>query len=113
MYPYKVQLVQSLQPLDIRQRLTYAVGFQEIARNDINFIHNLIMGDEAPFHLNGHVNAQNIKFWGTENPRIAHASKLHSRKVKACCAVTSERIIGPYFFKEKVYVNKPPNYPTA
>ena len=43
MYPYKVQLVQSLQPLDMQQRLTYAVRFQEIARSDINFIHNLMI----------------------------------------------------------------------
>ena len=81
MYPYKVQLVQSLQPLDLQQRLTYAVRFQEIARNNINFIHKLIMGDEAHFHLNGHVNKQNMRFWGTENPRNVHASQLHPRKV--------------------------------
>ena len=56
------------------------------------------MGDEAHFHLNGHVNKQNMRFWGTENPRIAHASKLHLRKVTVWCGVTSERIIGLYFF---------------
>ena len=42
-YTYKVQSVQSLQPLDMQQWLTYADRLQEIARNTINFIHNLIM----------------------------------------------------------------------
>ena len=49
MYPYKVQLVQSIQPLDLQQRLNYAIRSQEILRININFIHNLIMGDEAHF----------------------------------------------------------------
>ena len=100
MYPYKVQLVQSLQPLDMQQRLTYAVKFQEIARNDINFTHNLIIRNEAHFHLNGHVNKQDIRVWNTENPRIAYAIELHPRKVTVWCGVTSERIIGPYFFED-------------
>ena len=82
MYSYEVQLLQSLQPLDIQQRQTYAVRFQKIARNDINFIHNLIMGDEAPFYLNGHVNKQNMRFWGTENTPMAHASELHQVKLQ-------------------------------
>ena len=47
-----------------------------------NFIHNLIIGDEAHFHLYGHVNKQNMRFWGMKNPQIAHPSelqiKLHS-----------------------------------
>ena len=100
MYPYKVQLVQSLQPPDFQKRLNYAVRFQRTARNDNEFIHKLIMGDEAHFHLNGHVNKQNTRFWGTENPRQVHASPLHPVKVTAWCGVTSERVIGPFFFED-------------
>ena len=57
------------------------------------------MGDEGHFHLNGHVNKQNMRFWSRENPRIAHASELHPRKVIVWCGVTSEGIIGPCFFE--------------
>ena len=92
--------MQSLQPLDMHQRLTYALRFHETARNNSNFIYNLIMGDEAHFHLNGHVNKQNMRFWGTENLQIAYASELHPRKVTIWCGVTSERIIGLYFFED-------------
>ena len=113
MYPYKIQLVQSLQLLDMRQWLTHAVKFQEIAKNDIKFIYNLIMGDKAYIHLNGHVNKQNMRFWGTDNPRIAHVSELHPCKVTVWCVVTSERIIGSYFFEDSdenavVSINKSP-----
>ena len=58
------------------------------------------MEDEAHFHLNGHVNKQNMRFWGTENLQITHASKLHPRKVTVLCGVTSERFIGPYLFED-------------
>ena len=47
MYPYKVQLVHALKPIGYQQRLNHAVRIQEMAREDNNFIHNLIMGDEA------------------------------------------------------------------
>ena len=58
------------------------------------------MGDEAHFHLNGHVDKQNMRFWGAENPQIAHASELHPHKVTVWCGLTSERMIGPYFFED-------------
>ena len=41
-----------------------------------------------------------MRFWGSKNPQTAHSSELHPRKVKVWCGVTSERIIGPHFFKD-------------
>ena len=58
------------------------------------------MGYEAHFHLHGHVNKQNMRFWGAKNPRIAHASELHPRKITVWCGITSGIIIGPYFFED-------------
>ena len=58
------------------------------------------MGDEARFHLNGYVNKQNTRFWGTENPRQVHASPMHPVKVTVWCGVNSERVIGPFFFED-------------
>ena len=100
MYPYKVQLVQSLPSPDFQKRLNYAVRFQETARNDNEFIHKLIMGDEAHFNLNRCVNKQNTRFWGTENPWQVHASPMHPVKVTVWCGVTSERVIGLFFFED-------------
>lgn len=38
-------------------------------REDNGFIHNMIMSDEAHYHLNGFINKQNCKSWSTVNPR--------------------------------------------
>ena len=51
------------------------------------------MTDEAHFHLNGYLNKQDLRFWGTENPR--------------CCIsinyTLSDTLLlwnnGPYFFE--------------
>ncbi|KAK3863613.1 hypothetical protein Pcinc_030639 [Petrolisthes cinctipes] len=77
LFPYKVQLVQQLKPKDYQQRLQYAVRIQELARNYRNFTQNLMMTDEAHFHLNGFISKQNCRFWGSENPRSVHQQELH------------------------------------
>ena len=56
--------------------MSLVMHFQE--QGSVNeFIHKLIMGDEAHFHLNGYVNKQNTRFWGTENACQVHASPMH------------------------------------
>lgn len=98
--PYKIQVVQELLPADYRARLAYAIHFQELARQEPRFISNLIMGDEAHFHLSGYVNKQNMRFWGTENPRVVHQCCLHPVKVTIWCGVHAEKVLGPYFFED-------------
>ncbi|GBN37906.1 hypothetical protein AVEN_265072-1 [Araneus ventricosus] len=43
--------------------------------------------DEAHFHLNGFVNKQNWRFWGSENPHLCEEKPLHSLKVTAWVAL--------------------------
>ncbi|KAK3892905.1 hypothetical protein Pcinc_003271 [Petrolisthes cinctipes] len=100
LFPYKVQLVQQLKPKDYQQRLQYAVRIQELARNDRNFTQNLMMTDEAHFHLNGFINKQNCHFWGFENPRSVHQRELHHVKCTVWCGLTADEIIGPYIFED-------------
>nr|CAI5865735.1 unnamed protein product [Callosobruchus analis] len=102
MFPYKIQLVQELKPADYQQRLDYAVALQQKVRDNLDFIHNLIMSDEAHFHLNGCVNKQNSRIWAKENPRVVHQRQLHPLKCTVWCGVSSERIVGPYFFENEV-----------
>ncbi|KAF2355783.1 RNA-polymerase II-associated protein 3-like C-terminal domain [Trinorchestia longiramus] len=59
------------------------------------------MSDEAHFHLSGYVNKQNCRYWSAENPKIVHEIPLHSEKITVWCGMTSERIIGPYFFENQ------------
>ena len=80
LYPHKVELVQKLKPTDHRQRLNYSVQIQRVVNEENEFVHKLIMSDEAHFHLNGFVNKQNCRFWGFENPRAIHQHELHPLK---------------------------------
>ena len=59
------------------------------------------MSDEAHFTLNGFVNKQNFRFWGTENPKQSHQRRLHPQKCTVWCGVTADRILGPYFFENE------------
>jgi hypothetical protein len=67
------------------------------------------MSDEAWFHLSGHVNSQNTRYWEAENPRLLHEQPLHNQKIGVWCAVSGTRIIGPIFFDStvntEVYMN--------
>ena len=60
LFPYKIQMLQALQPTDLQSRLAYAVHIQQLAREQNEFIHKLI---EAHFHLNEFVNKQNCRIW--------------------------------------------------
>ena len=102
MHPYKVQLAQQLLPVDYHHRLIWATRFVMLYAENNEFLKNLIMSDEAHFHLNGNVNKQNMRFWGTANPRVVHQHQLHSLKCTVWCGVTSQRVIGPYFFENEV-----------
>lgn len=99
LFPYKVQVAHALQPDDCQRRLEYAVRLQEFARANPIFIHQLIMSDEAHFHLNGYVNKQNCRFWGESNPHELVQRQLHPKRCTIWCGVTSQNIIGPFFFE--------------
>ena len=48
--------------------------------------------DEATFHKN------NCPIWGTEKPNEVNSFERNSPKVNVWCAMSSNCVIGPYFF---------------
>ncbi|KAL0879455.1 hypothetical protein ABMA27_003206 [Loxostege sticticalis] len=94
---YKIQLVQELKDTDYANRLNFA---NEMLRRFNNF-ENILFSDEANFHLNGHVNKQNCRYWAKENPRRKHERPLHSPKVVVWAAMSARGIIGPYFHEDR------------
>lgn len=80
---------------------------QELKPNDetmferFRSFNNILFSDEAHFHLNGHVNKQNCRYWAAENPRAKHQKPLHSPKVTVWAAISAHGIIGPYFFENQ------------
>lgn len=97
-HPYKLAIVQQLQPGDYVQRMNFAREMQALIEQNENLI--LFMSDEAHFHLNGMVNQQNCRYWANENPRQLHVRPLHVPKVTVWCALSQTCIIGPYFFED-------------
>jgi hypothetical protein len=74
-----------------------------------DILNNMLMTDEARFHLSGFVNKQNMRYWSPVNPKELHEMPLHSPKVTVWCGVGAFGIVGPYFFEndneETVIVN--------
>ena len=95
-HPYKLMVVQQLQPRDYHQRLTFAERMLEILAEDPLVI---MMSDEANFYLNGMVNKQNCRYWAVENPSENYERPLHSPKVTVWCGVSERSVVGPYFFE--------------
>jgi hypothetical protein len=71
-----------------------------LMENRPDLVNNLLMSDEAHFHLTGAINRQNFRYWSMENLRELHQRPLHISKVTVWCAVSSFGIIGPYFFQD-------------
>ncbi|EFN86082.1 hypothetical protein EAI_03164, partial [Harpegnathos saltator] len=65
-------------------------------------VHRIIMGDEAHFDLSGTVfDRRNVRFWGTQNPRICRARIAQGAPhVTVWCGVSSNGFLGPYFFED-------------
>lgn len=100
MFPYKTQMTHQLLPADHRARLDYCQRVINLNLEEDDFPSKLVMSDEAHFHLSGHVNKQNTRFWGTDNPRIIQETPLHPLKVTVWCGICVDRVIGPYFFED-------------
>ena len=77
LHAYKIQLAQELKPTDHLQRRNFVNWVLENQEVDDNFSHKIIFSDEAHFQLNGYVNKQNCRIWGTENPRVINEKPLH------------------------------------
>jgi hypothetical protein len=79
LHAYKLQLTQELAPTDHLKRrgsVNWMLGNQKV---DGNFSKKIIFSDEVHFQLNGYVNKQNCRIWGTEKPRVIHEKPLHAQ----------------------------------
>ena len=63
---------------------------------DLNFLRRIVFSDECVFHVLEIANTQNIRIWGTENPRSVHEHETHSEKITVWCAIHYEGVLDPY-----------------
>jgi len=96
---YRLQLYQDLSENDKDVRLNFCIEIQERFAVD-GFADSLIFSDEATFHLSGKVNRHIVRIWETENPRVVIENVRDSPKVNVFCAISNEKLYGPFFFEE-------------
>lgn len=60
------------------------------------------LSDKDHYWLNGYVNKQNMRNWGSENPHIPEIKPIHPNPTSAWFAISAWGIIDPYFIHENV-----------
>ena len=106
--PYKMRLVEAHTPPDKAKRRDFCEEMQlKMEEND--FIERLIFCDEATFHISGKVNGHNVCVWGTEQSHAQIEHQHDSPKVNVFCAVSHEKVHGPFFFTEATVTGCYPN----
>jgi len=99
--PYKIQFTHALHERDYVNRVNFCQTFLLLINQNQELVNNLLMGDEAHFHLFGFVNKQNFRYWSATNPIEFHERPLHRSKATVWCAISSFGIIGAYFFEDE------------
>ena len=67
---------------------------------DPDFFSNIWFSDESHIHLNLYINRQTTRFLGFERPDVVIQEPLHSARVTIWCAVSGQRILGPYLVED-------------
>lgn len=102
LFPYKVQIGQQLTTAAVDKRYDFACDIcQEIDDGNLDPT-KIIFSDEAHFWLGGYVNRQNYRIWGTQKPELLRTKPLHPEKLTVWCALTADRIYGPYFIDSSI-----------
>ena len=104
-YPYRIVVRHQLKETDHGRRLTFCRWFLQ-QHNNRRFLVNLIIGDEAGFHMNGTVNTQNVRCYaprGNPPPDFVYDVNENREKVTVWAGMIGNgTIIGPYFFDGNV-----------
>ena len=99
LFPYRIQTHQKLTATDKSKRLQMGTILMDKVEECQSFLPNLWTSDEAHFQLDGQVNSKNNVYWGSSVPNEVGEKPLHSAKVTVWVAMSSRKIIGPFFFE--------------
>ena len=58
-----------------------------------NYSNKIFFSGEAHFTLEGYINNENCRFWGSEKPQVIEERPLQPRKVTVWCALWSDLTI--------------------
>jgi hypothetical protein len=71
----------------------------QLKMEEDGFVEKLI-SDEATFHICGKVNRHNDRIWEIEQSHAQIEHRCDSPKVNIFCAVSCDKVHGPFFFTE-------------
>lgn len=97
--PYKVHFIQELHEEDLQDRVEMCKTLIPMLEN-VDIQENILFSDEATFFLKGLVNKHNIRYWSESNPHVTVETVMKSPKINVWCALSKNKIIGPYFFED-------------
>jgi len=98
--PYLVPVKQALSAQDIVERERMCEWFLRGIQEDQEWTSRIWFSDEAHFALNSAVNRRSNVYWGQNKPTEVSQRPLHSPKVTVWCAMSSNMVIGPFFFED-------------
>jgi len=99
--PYRIQMVQQLSDEDHRRRLDFCLQLQDLMSSVDHFLEKVQFSDEATFNVSRAVNRRNVGIWGSENSHAYVEQQRDSPKVNVCCAISNQKMYGPFFFAEE------------
>ena len=99
--PYRQQNFHGLQNSDKIKQIRFARHCQNQPEGYSEYLSKTVFSDECISRLNGSVNKQNVRIWGTESPTEGYQSFIHIQSVMESCAIGKEKVNGPYFFKNE------------
>lgn len=100
--PYIPRLVHELNEDDFDRKIEFCEMFLSLLETELDIIHHIIWSDEAMFKLNGHINRHNSVYWAIQNPNVTMEETMQAEGVTVWVAVSSQGVIGSYFFDGRV-----------
>ena len=97
-----MQVLQALKPEDKPRRKEFARTMLRRLDSDPGFLKRVCFSDESTFHVSGLINRHNSRIWGSQNPHETYELERDSLKPIVWCGIMHDKIIGPFFFAEKL-----------
>ena len=86
LFLYKMQILQKQTDANKEKKSEFCQTISERIENNPSDLGLILSGDEAHFHLSGHVNKQNMRFWASQQPHKHTQRPLSQEKVTLWCA---------------------------
>ena len=100
LYPYKMQNLHGITNSDKMRRISWARHCQNQPEGMSEYLSKIVFSDECIFRLNGSVNTQNVRIWGTERPIQGRQAFDHSPSIMVWCAISKDKVVGPFYFED-------------